>query len=37
MIPLTHRRVLVIALPIVASNVTVPLLGEVPTFLTVIV
>ncbi|MCA0207271.1 MAG: MATE family efflux transporter [Proteobacteria bacterium] len=31
MIPLTHRRVLVIALPIVASNVTVPLLGLVDT------
>lgn len=31
MIPLTHRRVLTIALPIVASNVTVPLLGLVDT------
>lgn len=29
--PLTHRRVLVIALPIVAANVTVPLLGLVDT------
>ena len=31
MIPLTHGRVLRIALPIVASNVTVPLLGLVDT------
>ncbi|PTW97545.1 MATE family efflux transporter [Pararhodobacter aggregans] len=31
MTPLTHRRVLVIALPIVAANVTVPLLGLVDT------
>jgi len=31
MIPLTHGRVLKIALPIVASNVTVPLLGLVDT------
>ena len=28
---LTHRRVLAIALPIVAANVTVPLLGLVDT------
>ena len=29
--PLTHRRVMKIALPIVAANVTVPLLGLVDT------
>ncbi len=30
-VPVTHRRVLKIALPIVLSNATVPLLGEVDT------
>ena len=29
--PLTHRRVLKIALPVVISNATVPLLGIVDT------
>ena len=29
--PLTHRRVLAIAIPILLSNVTVPLLGAVDT------
>jgi multidrug resistance protein, MATE family len=31
MTPVTHRRVLKIALPIVLSNATVPLLGAVDT------
>ena len=29
---ITHRRVLAVALPIVLSNITVPLLGVVDTF-----
>jgi len=29
--PLSHRRILAIALPIVASNATIPILGAVDT------